>query len=128
IQFDDINDDGKMGVNDSTTMSYFINNIKSTNATFQDNTEQPTFQLPLDMLNGSLSIDIVYPGATMRDTKFPKLKTAPKSLFINIAVQANKFSSSKTRFAFEILQILPGTEGSRIFSSKFIDDQYTPGK
>ncbi|CAF1381874.1 unnamed protein product [Adineta steineri] len=127
IQFNDINDNGKMDVNDNTTISYFISNIKTTNATFQDNTEQPTFQLPLDMLNGSLSIDIVYPGATMRDTKFPKLKTAPKSLFINIAVQANTFSSSKTRFAFEILQILPGTEGSRIFSSKFIDDQYTPG-
>ena len=54
--------------------------------------------------------------------------TAPKSIFLNIAFQAQDFNSSKTRFAFELLQLMPGIEGTRIYSSRYIDDQYTPGK
>ncbi|CAF5010756.1 unnamed protein product, partial [Rotaria socialis] len=107
----------------------FLNNITATNVTFRNNnTNQPSFQLPLQSLNGSLTVEIMYPGETVRESKFPKLRTTPKSYFLNIALQANKFSLPKTRFAFEFYLILPGIDGSKISSSKFIDDQYTPGK
>ncbi|CAF4464611.1 unnamed protein product, partial [Rotaria socialis] len=127
IQFDDENDDGFINPKDKTITSYFLNNITATNVTFRNNnTNQPSFQLPLQSLNGSLTVEIMYPGETVRESKFPKLRTTPKSYFLNIALQANKFSLPKTRFAFEFYLILPGIDGSKISSSKFIDDQYTP--
>ncbi|CAF4458076.1 unnamed protein product [Rotaria magnacalcarata] len=129
IQFNDKNDDGFIDPEDKTITSYFLTNITATNVTFRNNnTNQPSFQLPLNSLNGSLTVDIMYPGETVRESKFPKLRTTPKSYFLNIAFQANKFSLPKTRFAFEFYLILPGIDGSKISSSKFIDDQYTPGK
>ncbi len=64
----------------------------------------------------------------MRDTKFPKLQTESKSFFLNIALQATGFSSPNTRFAFELFLMLPSVKGSKTFSSRFIDDQYTPGR
>ncbi|CAM4772897.1 unnamed protein product [Rotaria magnacalcarata] len=128
IQFNDKNDDGFIDPEDKTITSYFLTNITATNVTFRNNnTNQPSFQLPLNSLNGSLTVDIMYPGETVRESKFPKLRTTPKSYFLNIAFQANKFSLPKTRFAFEFYLILPGIDGSKISSSKFIDDQYTPG-
>jgi len=64
----------------------------------------------------------------MRDTKFPKLQTESKSFFLNIALQATRFYLPNTRFAFELFLMLPSVKGSKTFSSRFIDDQYTPGR
>ncbi|CAF0772024.1 unnamed protein product [Adineta ricciae] len=128
IEFIDIDDDGKLTDNDNITASHWIKDILTNNVTFvKQPTEQPTFVLPLEMINGTLTVDIVYDGTKKRDSKFPKLMTAPKSIFLNIAFQAEGFNSSKTRFAFELLQLMPGIEGTRIYSSRYIDDQYTPG-
>ena len=56
-------------------------------------------------------------------------EVAKKSFFVNIAFQAHNYSSSKTRFAFELYLTSHGNnQGARIFSSRFIDDQYTPGR
>lgn len=70
----------------------------------------------------------MYPGEEMREPKFPKLKTTPKSYYINVALQANNYSLPNTRFAFELYLTFIGDGGAKMFSSRFIDDQYTPGK
>ena len=64
----------------------------------------------------------------MRDSKLPKLRVTPTSFFVNIALKAFNVSSSNTRFAFELFQMLPDKDGSRMSSSRYIDDQYTPGR
>ncbi len=79
-------------------------------------------------MDGSLTVNVSYPGAAVRDTKFPKLKTEPSSYFLNIALQANNYSYANSRFAFEIYFIAPGKEGFNTKKSRFIDDQYTPGR
>lgn len=63
----------------------------------------------------------------MRDSKFPKLSSTPKTYFINVALKADNFSLSNTRFAFEFYIIQLGVEGTKFSSTKYIDDQYTPG-
>jgi len=78
-------------------------------------------------LDGRLKIDILYPGEAMRDSKFPKLRTEPSSYFLNIALQANNYSFISPRFAFELYIISPAVEYPIISSSRYIDDQYTPG-
>ncbi|CAF1019509.1 unnamed protein product [Rotaria sordida] len=126
IKFDDINDEGNMAKGENIT-SYFLHNITTNNVTISNSTNQPTFQLPLPMLNGSLNIDVMYPGEAIRETKSPKLRTTSKSYFLNIALQANNFTSAKTRFAFELYLILPGVQGSQKYTSRYIDDHFTPG-
>jgi hypothetical protein len=79
-------------------------------------------------LDGWLTIDIIYPGESTRDSKFPKLKTESSSYFLNIALKANNYSYANSRFAFELYIIGPGKEGFSTTKSRFIDDQYTPGK
>lgn len=63
----------------------------------------------------------------MRDTKFPKLRSTPKSYFLNIALKADNVTLSNTRFALEFYIIQLGVEGTKLSSSRYIDDQYTPG-
>lgn len=75
-----------------------------------------------------MTIDISYPGKTMRESKFPKLQTTSHSYFLNMALQANNYSFSNARFAFEFYIISPTNNGSKLFSSRYIDDQYTPGR
>ncbi|CAF4701940.1 unnamed protein product [Rotaria sp. Silwood1] len=129
MEFDDEPDKANITKCENTTISYYLHNITTNNVTMlNNNTNQPTFQLPLDMLNGSLNIDVIYPGEAMRDKKSPKLKTTSKSYFLNIALQANNFSAPHTRFAFEFYLMLPGTHGLRTSSSRFIDDHFTPGR
>jgi len=102
--------------------------ITTNNFTFHiNNTDQPMFQIPLDALNGTVNVSIVYPGETQRDSKFPKLKTSPKSYFINMAIQANNYSEPNIRLAIEFYLITPSDKGSEISKSRFIDDQFTPG-
>ena len=79
-------------------------------------------------MSGVLSVDIVYPGMSMRDTKFPKLQTEPSSYYLNIAFQANNYTYVNPRFAFEMYLMNPGRQGFVTKKSRFIDDQYTPGK
>ncbi len=79
-------------------------------------------------MNGTLKIDIVYPGETKRDSKFPKLKTEPSSYFVNIALKATNVSFTKSRFAFELYLIVPAVEYPSLSTSRYIDDQYTPGR
>ncbi|CAF2865382.1 unnamed protein product [Rotaria sp. Silwood2] len=129
MEFDDEPKMADLTKCENTTISYFLHNITATNMTIlNNNTNQPTFQLPLPMLNGSLSIDIMYPGEIMRDSKSPKLRATSKSYFLNIALQANNFSSPNTRFAFELYLIAPGPHGLRASSSRYIDDHFTPGR
>ncbi len=78
-------------------------------------------------IDGLLTIDITYPGETTRDKNFPKLRSTPKSYYINLALQANNISYAPTRFAFEFYVIQLGAEGTKLFNTKYIDDQYTPG-
>jgi hypothetical protein len=79
-------------------------------------------------LDGLLTVDINYPGEAIRDSKFPKLKTEPSSYFLNIALKANIYSYKNSRFTFELFFIAPGKEGYSTKKTRFIDDQYTPGK
>lgn len=51
----------------------------------------------------------------------------PKSYFLNIALQADNYTSANTRFALEFYIIQLGVNGTKFSSSKYIDDQYTPG-
>ncbi|CAF1015082.1 unnamed protein product [Adineta steineri] len=129
LRFNDINDTGYLNPNDTTIQSYWLNDL-STNITYRDNnTDQPSFQLLLKEkdINGLLTIDINYPGESIRDTKFPKLRSTPKSYFLNIALKADNYTSPKTRFAMEYYIIQLGVEGTQLSTSKYIDDQYTPG-
>ena len=73
-------------------------------------------------------MDVNFPGASIRDTKFPKLKTEPSSYFLNIALKANNYSYVNPRFAYELLFIGPWKEGFVTKKSRFIDGQYTPGR
>lgn len=75
-----------------------------------------------------MTVDIVYPGIAMRDTKFPKLRTEPASYYLNIALQAKNYTFANPRFAFEFYLMNPGKEGFVTTKSRFIDDQYTPGE
>ncbi|CAF4767526.1 unnamed protein product [Rotaria sp. Silwood2] len=63
----------------------------------------------------------------MRDAKFPKLHSTSKSYFLNIALKANNYTLPNTRFALEFYIIQLGIEGTQFSSSRYIDDQYTPG-
>lgn len=74
-----------------------------------------------------LTIDIDFPGEATRDTKFPKLRSTPTSYFLNIALKADNVTSASTRFALELYIIQLGVEGTRLSSSRYIDDQFTPG-
>ncbi|CAF0879835.1 unnamed protein product [Rotaria sordida] len=127
IKFNDKDDTGHLNKDDNSIESYWLNGLK-TNITRQDNnTNQPSFQLPLDTINGLLTIDINYPGESMRDVKFPKLCSTPKSYFLNIALKANNYTLPNTRFALEFYIIQLGIEGTQFSSSRYIDDHYTPG-
>ena len=130
MKFDDTDDTGDLNENQNSIISYWLKNLK-TNITRRDNnTVQPSFQLPLNdvnILNGSLVIDINYPGESTRDTKFPKLRSTPKSYFLNIALQADNYTLPHTRFALEFYIIQLGKEGTQLSKTRYIDDQYTPG-
>jgi hypothetical protein len=130
MKFNDEHDTGDLNVNQNSIKSYWLKNL-STNITRRDNnTVQPSFQLPLNdvnILNGSLVIDINYPGESIRDTKFPKLRSTPKSYFLNIALQADNYTLPNTRFALEFYIIQLGKEGTQLSTSRYIDDQFTPG-
>ena len=146
MAFNDKDNNGQLRNDDNTIVSYPLTDVKTTNATFQNsNSTQPMFQFPLTgvraiipsadqcslfalQINGSVTVDIVFPGESMRDSKFPKLQSTPKSFFLNIALQATNFPLANTRFAFELYIISFGVEGARLLTSKFIDDHYTPGK
>ena len=73
-------------------------------------------------------IELNYPGESTRDSQFPKLTSTPKTYFLNVALEAKNSTFSRTRFALEFYIIQLGREGMELNSSKFIDDQYTPGK
>lgn len=75
-----------------------------------------------------MTIDINYPGESTRDTKYPKLRSTEKSYFLNLELETKNISIKSTRFAFEFYMIQLGEEGMQSSSTKYIDDQYTPGK
>lgn len=79
-------------------------------------------------MDGWVTVDVIYPGESTRDSKFPKLKTGGSSYFLNIALKANNYSYEQSRFAYELYIIGPGKEGFTTTKTRFIDDQYTPGK
>jgi Lysosomal transcription factor, NCU-G1 len=74
-----------------------------------------------------LTIDILCPGESMRDSKFPKLQSSPTSYFLNVALRANQYNWPKARFAFEFYVISFDSRGTKMESSRYIDDHYTPG-
>ncbi|CAF0735873.1 unnamed protein product [Adineta ricciae] len=127
MQFDDKNDTGILNENDASIQSYWLNDLHTNLTRDNKNVTQPSFQLPLKNITGLLTIDINYPGEDTRDTKFPKLRSSPKSYFLNIALQADNITSKNTRFAMEYYLIQLGVEGTQLSTSKYIDDQYTPG-
>ena len=140
LQFTDPNDTGRLNGNDEDVQSYWLNEMRT------NITDRPSFYLPLAnevrasprlssssrspsfQTNGLLTVDISYPGETTRDSKFPKMQSTPKSYVLNLALQAENYTSAHTRFAFEFYVIQLGDEGAELVSSRFIDDQYTPGK
>lgn len=128
IEFNDTNDKGIMPdyLDPNITTSYFLTNLTRNNISLE-NTNQPSFQYRIDELDGLLTVDINYPGESIRDSKFPKLKTEPSSYFLNIALKANIYSYKNSRFTFELFFIAPGKEGYSTKKTRFIDDQYTPG-
>ncbi|CAF4216055.1 unnamed protein product, partial [Rotaria sordida] len=126
IKFNDKDDTGHLNKDDNSIESYWLNGLK-TNITRQDNnTNQPSFQLLLDTINDLLIIDINYPGESMRDVKFLKLRSTSKSYFLNITLKANNYTLPNKRFALEFYIIELGIEGTQFSSSRYIDDQYTP--
>ncbi|CAF1985250.1 unnamed protein product [Rotaria magnacalcarata] len=127
IKFNDKDDTGRLNDDDNTTESYWLKGLKTDTTRQDNNTNQPSFHLPLDNINGVLNVDINYPGESMRDLKFPKLHSTPKSYFLNIALKADNYTLPNTRFALEFYIIQLGIEGTHFSSSKYIDDQYTPG-
>ncbi|CAF0906118.1 unnamed protein product [Rotaria sp. Silwood1] len=128
IKFNDKNDTGHLNKDDNSIESYWLNGLKTTNIIHRDNnTNQPSFQLSLDTMNGLLTIDINYPGESMRDVNFPKLRSTSKCYFLNIALKADNYTLSNTRFALEFYIIQLGIEGTQFSSTRYIDDQYTPG-
>ncbi|CAF2439514.1 unnamed protein product [Rotaria sp. Silwood2] len=127
MKFNDKDDTGRLNKDDNSIESYWLNELKTNIARRGNNTNQPSFQLPLDIINGLLTIDINYPGESMRDAKFPKLHSTSKSYFLNIALKANNYTLPNTRFALEFYIIQLGIEGTQFSSSRYIDDQYTPG-
>jgi hypothetical protein len=57
IEFNDANDNGRMDDNDNETMSYFLNNATITNETLHNLvTNQPTFQIPIELVNKKISL------------------------------------------------------------------------
>ncbi|CAF4230067.1 unnamed protein product, partial [Rotaria magnacalcarata] len=126
IKFNDKDDTGRLNDDDNTTESYWLKGLKTDTTRQDNNTNQPSFHLPLDNINGVLNVDINYPGESMRDLKFPKLHSTPKSYFLNIALKADNYTLPNTRFALEFYIIQLGIEGTHFSSSKYIDDQYTP--
>ncbi|CAF4150808.1 unnamed protein product, partial [Rotaria sordida] len=127
IKYNDKDDTGHLNKDDNSIKSYWLNGLK-TNITRQDNnTNQPSFQLLLDTINDLLIIDINYPGESMRDVKFLKLRSTSKSYFLNITLKANNYTLPNKRFALEFYIIELGIEGTQFSSSRYIDDQYTPG-
>ncbi|UJR26977.1 hypothetical protein I4U23_008284 [Adineta vaga] len=127
IQFEDVNDTGILNETDTSIQSYWLKDLRTHITSENKSTTQPSFQLPLENITGLLTIDVNYPGETTRDTKFPKLRSTPKSYFLNIAIQADNLTSTRTRFAMEFYLIQLGIEGTQLSTSRYIDDQYTPG-
>jgi hypothetical protein len=57
------------------------------------------------------------------------LQSTPKSYFLNLALKADNITLSYTRFAFEFY-IIPyhiQDTHTQLSSTRYIDDQYTPG-
>lgn len=125
--FSDNDDKATLKNDDPTIQSVWLNRLK-TNFTERNQTfAQPNFQLLLENISGSLNLDIKYPGELTRDTNYPKLRSTPKSFYINVGLQAANISDTKTRFGLEYYLIQYGKEGYEFVSTRFIDDQYTPG-
>lgn len=75
-----------------------------------------------------MTIDIDYPGQSTRETNHPKLRSTPKTYFLNIALEAKSIPIESTRFALEFYLFELGSGGTQLSSTKYIDDQYTPGR
>jgi len=123
IQFNDSNDNGKFDKNDPTIVTYDLTNIASANST----KENPVFQFEIPSINGTLAVDVLFPGEKMRDKQFPKLQISDEGFYLDIVFQANQYTNTKTRFGCEFYLMSYDKEGLSISSSRFIDDHYTPG-
>ncbi|CAF0729854.1 unnamed protein product [Didymodactylos carnosus] len=123
MEFDDYKDTGK--ISETTLFSYWLNTADKYNISYSGSTS--AFRIPIDEINGTLNVEIVYEGIKMRDKKFPKLSTTPTSYFLNIELKAAKLNSSRSRFAIELLTTGFSDHEPKISSSRYIDDQYTPG-
>ncbi len=55
------------------------------------------------------------------------MQSTLKSYFLNIALKADNIIEQSTRFAFEFYVIQYGIQGTQLTSTRYIDDQYTPG-
>ena len=71
---------------------------------------------------------MIYDGEVTRDEKFPKLETKASSFFLNFVFQANNYTFSNPRIAFELLMMSPSPDGYTTKNTKYIDDHYTPGR
>lgn len=63
----------------------------------------------------------------MRDSQFPKLQVSNEGYYLNIAFQANEYNESRTRFGMEFYLMSFDKQGLRSYSSRYIDDHFTPG-
>lgn len=126
IEFNDVNNDANMNNDLSSTISYYLTDLIYDNVTATD-TDKPTFRFELQNVTGNLTIDINYPGSTLRDSNFPKLKVEPSSFFLDIALQASNCTFDSSRFALEFYIISHNRQPFHSVTTSFIDDQYTPG-
>lgn len=128
IQFNDPKDTGRFSTDDPTLITYDLTNIGLANTSnWNASTDKPSFQLSIPSVNGTLDVDVLFPGEQMRDDQFPKLQISDEGYYLNLVFQANGYNNSKTRFGMELYLMSFDKAGLRIFSSRYIDDQYTPG-